>query len=67
MKGIKFLLMLVCSGLIFISWSDEIVKVLQNGLEGYDGCADAFVLSKAGFELENFGSADTLELRWDDG
>ena len=67
MKGIKFLLMLVCSGLILISWSGQIEKVLQNGLEGYDGCADAYIISKAGYELENFGTADTLELRWDDG
>lgn len=67
MKGIKFLLMLFGTGLILISWSGQIEKVLQNGLEGYDGCADAFILSKAGWETENFGSADTLELRWDDG
>jgi len=66
-KGIKFLLLLVSSGLIAVSWSEQVVKVLQNGFEGYDGCTDAYVISKAGYELENFGSADTLELRWDDG
>ena len=67
MKGIKFLIVLLGMGLIFIVWSDQAVKVLQNGLEGYDGCADAYIISKAGYELENFGEADTLELRWDDG
>lgn len=67
MKGIKFLIMLVCTGLMLTVWSATVEKVLQNGLEGYEGCADAYVISKAGYELENFGSADTLELRWDDG
>ena len=67
MKGIKFLLLLLGTGLILFSSSGQVEKVLQNGLEGYDGCADAFVISKAGYETVNYGNADTLELRWDDG
>ena len=66
-KGIKFLLMLLGTCLILNAWSATDEKVLQNGLEGYNGCADAFIISKAGYETVNYGSADTLELRWDDG
>ncbi len=67
MKQIKFFLMLLGTGMFLVTWSSQIEKVLQNGLEGYDGCEDAFVISKAGYENVNYGNADSLELRYDDG
>jgi len=67
MKALKCVFILIAMGLIFSAWSAPVEKVLQNGLEGYAGCVDAFVISKAGYETVNYGNADTLEIRWDDG
>ncbi len=70
MKRVKagnVLVLLVVAGISFSAWSETFEKVLQNGLESYTGCVDAFITNKAGYETNNYGNADTLELRWDDG
>ncbi len=56
---------LIAMGLVIIAFSfivggDELV--LQNGLNGYDGCVDAHISvgQEQGFVNKNFGSGQTI-------
>jgi hypothetical protein len=45
-KSIPFLLLFVFSQIL---WAQEVTVVLQNGLEGYDGCEDICISNATGW------------------
>jgi len=41
-----------------ISWTESIKLILQNGLNGYNGCEDSYVTERS--SSLNYGNSDTL-------
>ena len=66
MKALKVIVLLLGTGLLLAVWSDPVVvvKVLQNGLDSYQGCDDALVFYKDGVPTVNFGTHDSLKVYW---
>lgn len=59
MRG-AFLLLVMLLALVQVGWADEITVVLQDGLNGYEGCQDAFVFNNA--SSTKFGKAESLNV-----
>ena len=55
MKALKILTLVLLFAGVQSLWADEIV--LQNGLNGYEGCEDAWI---ADWYSTNTGNSDTL-------
>jgi len=67
MKTLKMMLLVIGTALMFAASTAPVVKVLQNGLDNYNGCTDAFVFSKAGYESTAYGTHDSLKIYWTAG
>lgn len=63
MKTLKILYVILISAFFAASFADQEEIVLQNGLNGYDGCIDAFVHNQN--SSTNYGDATILEVRND--
>ena len=62
MKALKFLIVIMFVSFVLSIRADEIV--LQNGLNGYKGCEDAFFMKD--FPNDNLGSNKQIMLQyWD--
>ena len=57
MKSLKLFLVLLLPALFLVASAEDVTVVLQNGLEGYTGCEDAYI---ADWLNENTGDDDTL-------
>ena len=58
------LLGIIITGVTFL-FADEVTKILQNGLEGYDGCNDSYLynqIDSPDYQNENHGAENTLRL-----
>ena len=60
MKALKLLTVVLLFASMQSLWADEVV--LQNGLNGYDGCEDAWI---ADWYNYNTGTSDTLHAEFE--
>lgn len=58
----KLLAFLMLFGFSLTFAVDTVSVVMQNGLDGYDGCIDATISSQSG---SNMGSADKLNVKYE--
>ena len=61
MKALKLLIVFILVPFVQSIYSDEIV--LQNGLNGYEGCEDAIIQETW---YDNLGNLDNLWIEWMD-
>ena len=61
MKTLELIIVFLIFSFVQSIWADEIV--LQNGLNGYEGCEDAFLMEDFS---DNFGDRDFLVIEWED-
>lgn len=63
MKVSKLSLLLVLVAGLSVAWAGTYDLTLQQGVDGYTGCKDAYVRSQAG--SSNYGTSKTLNLQYE--
>jgi hypothetical protein len=62
MKVTRLSLLCILVAGLSLAWSGTVELTLQDGLNGYDGCSDAYVSSSSS---SNYGTATKLECKFD--